>query len=124
MYLRLRQICSFYRIPGPPQVVYRKRTRVEDSVNAYSLQDHATLERVMREHFGRRANGLIKQMRNQRAAGLLTIALVQLKQRDWRRATKTFRELAAYRPTYAPRVAVQRLCNRLSIIMSEQLARR
>jgi glycosyltransferase involved in cell wall biosynthesis len=111
-YLRLRQVCSFYRIPGPPLIVYRKRTKVEDSVRAYSPQTHAILERVMREHFGRRANGLINQMRNQRAAALLTLALTQLNRREWRRALSSLVELATYRPIYAPRVALERLLNR------------
>ena len=108
LYVRLRQICCFYKIPGPPLAVYRKRTRVEDSVRAYSLGTRATLERVMREHFGRRANGLIKEIRNQRAAGLLTLVLIQLKKRKWRRSLRHFAELATYRPLYAPRVALEK----------------
>jgi glycosyltransferase involved in cell wall biosynthesis len=112
IYLRLRQVCSFYRIPGRPLLVYRKRTQVEDSVRAYSVQTRAVLENVMREHFGRQANKLIKQMRDQRAAGLLTLGLTQLKHREWRKALDSFGELATYRPLYARRVVAERLHNR------------
>jgi GT2 family glycosyltransferase len=111
IYLRLRQICLFHRIPGP-LTVYRKRTQIEDSVRAYPRQTHATLEQVMREHFGREANWLIKQMRDQRAAGLLSLALTQLKNREWRKTFGSFGELATNRPMYAPRVALNRLRNR------------
>jgi hypothetical protein len=65
----------------------------------------------MRELFGRRANGLIKQMPDQRAAGLLTLALTLLKRRRWRRALDSFAKFAC-RPMYAPGVALERLNNR------------
>jgi glycosyltransferase involved in cell wall biosynthesis len=111
LYLRLRRVCSFSRIPEP-LLVYRKRMQLEESIRAYSLENRATFEHVMREHFGRRANRLINHTRDQRAAGLLTLGLMQFRGGERRKALTTFVELAMYRPFYAPRVIVERVKGR------------
>jgi len=112
LWLRLRAQGSFVHVPRE-LTVYRKRSSIRVIDKRYPLEQLLMFERIMREHFGRRAEGLIAHARDQRAAMLLGVALHEIDQGRPADAIRTLYELICYRPSYPLRsVPLRRLVQR------------
>lgn len=98
LWLMARELGEFVRV-AEPLIIYRTRSLRAALANS-RLESFSSFEAAVRERYGRRAAGLIKDLRTGTAALLLAVTLAELDSGDYKAAWRLCRRLVEYQPTY------------------------
>jgi glycosyltransferase involved in cell wall biosynthesis len=101
LWLLARELGEFVHVPEP-LVIYRSRS-LHTALDGYPLDGRRSFETAVQQRYGRRATGLIRELRAGTAALLLALALAEVDSGEYGAAWQACRRFLNYQPTYVLR---------------------